>query len=116
MAKKEPLYPHVPGGRGKVSQESEMPKGRLVPSVNAVEYGTISAFQKRTDLVLVTDSQDTEAIKEDFGHRPAVERFDGFFVKVGEGEYTEVYGFEGIVPELWKPVYKITRYYRTVRR
>jgi hypothetical protein len=78
-------------------------------TVRATLVGTVADLDLRNDLTLATDSQDVEAIKEYFGNRPAVEEFDGFLVKIEDGEYTEVYGFPGNIAWLRKPVYKITR-------
>ncbi|MBA7554071.1 hypothetical protein ES705_46683 [subsurface metagenome] len=77
--------------------------------VNAQEKGTILDLNKRDDLILVTDSQDVSEIKNYFGDRAAVKEFDAFFVKVGEGDFVEVYGFHGIVPNLEKTVWQIER-------
>ena len=71
--------------------------------------GTIADLNKRKDLVLLTDSQDVVEIKTYFGNRSAVQEFDGFFVKVEEGDFAEVYGFHGIVPVLEKSVWMIER-------
>ena len=71
--------------------------------------GTIDGLKKRGDLVLLTDSQDVAEIKNYFGNKPAVQEFDGFFVKVEEGDFAEVYGFHGIIPVLEKSVWKIER-------
>lgn len=77
--------------------------------VAAKEAGTIKEIQERKDLTLVTDSQDVEEIKEYFGKRPAVKEFDGFFVKIDKGDFVEVYGFHGIVPNVEKSLFKIER-------
>jgi len=53
---------------------------------------------ERDTLIFVSDSQDINPIKEVFGS-PASE-FDSFFVRAENGEYTEVYGMEGLVPTL----------------
>jgi hypothetical protein len=65
----------------------------------------ISDLNDRTDLQLVTDSQDVKAVKEALGKK--ARDYDGFFVKIENGEYAEVYGFSGSVPGLGKPVYRI---------
>jgi len=78
-------------------------------NVKAEPSGTIAGINKREDLILVTDSQDVGEIKNYFGDRPAIKEFDGFFVKVGEGDFEEVYGFHGIVPNLEKSLFKIER-------
>lgn len=58
------------------------------------------------DLIFVSDSQDVQAVKENLG-RPAYREYDSFFVRVEEGEYTEVWGMHGIVPDLERQVYKL---------
>lgn len=73
--------------------------------VRFTEQLTISDLNDRDDLQLITDSQDVEAVKQNLG--PAAKDFDGFLVKVGEGEYVEVYGFMGSTPELWKPAIRL---------
>lgn len=80
-------------------------------TVRATPAGTIADLDGREDLVLATDLQDVEPVKEHFGNRPAVQEFDGFFLLIEDGEYQEVYGFRGIVPDLSKPVYRITLTY-----
>jgi len=70
-------------------------------------FGTIEDIQNREDLSLATDLQDTEFIKEYLGNHEDIEDFDGFFVNVKDGEYTEIYGFEGSVPYLYKSLWKI---------
>lgn len=77
--------------------------------VKAKEMGTIADLNKRKDLTLLTDSQDVAEIKNYFGDRPAIKEFDGFFVKVGEGDIDEIYGFHGIVPNLGKTIWQIER-------
>lgn len=66
---------------------------------------TVREFEtKFPDLIFVSDSQDVEAIKEHFGNHSDIKDFDSFFVEVGDGEYTEVYGMEGIIPHYDKYV------------
>lgn len=75
-------------------------------AIDAEYVGTIKNIENRYDLQLVTDSQDVKAIRDYFGN-PEWWDFEGCFVKVSDGEYDEVYCFEGIVPHLNKPLYKI---------
>lgn len=68
---------------------------------------TIEDLEKRGDLILVTDSQDVQELKNYLCLEPQVPRIDqcdGFFVKVEDGDYTEVYGFWGIIPYLNKRI------------
>lgn len=53
----------------------------------------------------VSDSQDTQAVKEHLGQ--IANEFDSFFVKVGDGDYDEVWGVHGIVPYTNKNAYRI---------
>lgn len=78
-----------------------------IRKVDAKFVGNIRSINDRTDLTLVTDSQDVQAIKEHFGNPEVLNDFDGCFVKVEDGEYAEVLCFEGIVPELDKSLYEI---------
>ena len=57
------------------------------------------------DLMFVSDSQDVGPINEMFGYP----EFDSYFVRVEDGDYTEVYGMYGIVPHLSKEV-EVMRY------
>ncbi len=71
--------------------------------------GTVGSLEKKPYLNLVDDSTEVEFIKSYFGDRPAVRDFGGFMVKIEDGEFTEVYGFEGNIGYTYKPVWKITR-------
>lgn len=58
------------------------------------------------DLRLVNDSQDVAQVKEDIGH-PTTD-YDAFFVaQDDQGNYLEVWGFFGTVPNLGKDCYKL---------
>ena len=57
------------------------------------------------NLALVTDSQDTQAIKRHIGEE--AEDFGGFFVEVVDGDYRQVWGFEGTVPLKKKLVWRV---------
>lgn len=65
---------------------------------------TVEDLQDREDLIFVSDSQDVEPIKSSF---PDAEEYDSFFVKIGEGEYIEIFGMFGIVPYHINPIYKV---------
>ena len=78
--------------------------------------GVIGDLEDRNDLQLVTDSQDVQDIKDYFGNAPAVEDYDGFFVKVGDGELDEVYAFVGSIPVLNKPIFEIVKECKPTRR
>ena len=64
-------------------------------------------IQNRQDLQFINDSQDVEFLREYFGNNLDMFELDSFFVKIEDGDYTEVYGIEGIVPNLEKTLFKI---------
>lgn len=65
----------------------------------------VKDLEDRDDLMFISDSQDVYLIKEYLGYQHY--SFEAFFVKVGEGEYEEVYGMYGIVPFLNYEVWRI---------
>ena len=75
--------------------------------VRAKLAGTIADFD--TPEYQPTNESETEYIKEYFGNRPAVQEFDAFLVKVGDGDYDDVLGFHGNIPNVGKNVWRITR-------
>lgn len=56
-------------------------------------------------LQFVSDSQDTQPIKEHIG--PDADGYDAFFVAIADGDYTEVWGMCGIVPYMSKLVLRL---------
>lgn len=48
------------------------------------------------EAILCTDSQDCDAIRENVG--PDAAEYDSFFVIIGDGDYSAVWGFCGYVP------------------
>ena len=73
--------------------------------------GTINDIQDREDLMLITNSFEVKYILDHLGY-PAPDNeesidFSGLFVLVGDGDYDEVYAFEGYVPYLNKDLWKI---------
>jgi hypothetical protein len=67
-------------------------------TVRATRAGTVGSLEKKKPYLQLVDlSQDVDAVKEYFGNRPAVEQFDGFLVDIQDGEYGEVYGFDGSI-------------------
>ena len=81
----------------------------LKPIVSYV--GTINDIQDRSDLMLITDSFEVKHILDYLGY-PAPDDDDpfelsGLFVLVGDGDYEEVYAFEGCVPYLYKDLWMI---------
>jgi len=81
----------------------------LKPIVTYV--GTINVVQSRKDLILVTDSLEVKWILDYLGY-PAVDdedplEFSGLFLAIKDGDYEEVFAFEGCVPYLYKDLWKI---------
>jgi hypothetical protein len=58
-----------------------------------------------TDLIFVSDSPEVNLIKETLGEKS--NDFSSFFVRVGEGEYLDIFGVYGIIPDLMKPAFKL---------
>jgi hypothetical protein len=81
----------------------------LKPIVTYV--GTISVVENRKDLILVTEPLEVNWILDYLGYpkpnddEPMV--FSGLFVSVKDGDYDEVYAFEGCVPYLYKDLWMI---------
>lgn len=68
-------------------------------TLNITPFGTIGDIQNRQDLELVNIDSDVEFIKEYLGgtdkrtkYRKQLTDYSLFFVKIDNGEYTEVYG------------------------
>jgi hypothetical protein len=81
----------------------------MKPVLNIEYFGTIEDLNTREDLILSQSEEDTQFIKEYLGNSKDLNDFDGFLVKELNGEYTEIYGFSGTIPYLYKTVYKITQ-------
>lgn len=62
---------------------------------------TIGQLNGRQDLILLTDSQDVEELREQFTG------YDSFFVLAEEGDYSEIWGFVGSIPWNSKLVSKL---------
>lgn len=56
------------------------------------------------DLVFVVDSRGIEHTQSRFME---ANEYDSFFVRTANGEYTQVWGMYGIVPEVNRRVYQI---------
>lgn len=75
-------------------------------------YGTIKKLNTRQDLTLITDSQDVKAIKEhlagtDQRQLKKLKDYNLFFVKVTDGDYSEIYASTHSVAWEDADVYKI---------
>jgi len=73
--------------------------------------GTINVIENRKDLILMTDPFEVRFILDYLGY-PATDDddpfdFSGLFVAVREGDYEEVFVFEGCVPFLYKDLWMI---------
>lgn len=69
--------------------------------------GTVADINDRDDLAFISDSQDVDAIADSLGLDH--DEWGSFFVKVEDGDYSEVYAVEGNVPYLHKTLYRIDR-------
>ena len=73
-------------------------------------FGRIEDIQYREDLILITDSLEVEHILKDIGYLGTDEdkiEFIGLFILVIDGDYDEIYGFEGNVPYFSKNLWRI---------
>jgi len=66
---------------------------------------TVKNLEKNKDLIFLCDSQDVKFVKDYIGIE--AEDFDSFFVKIEDGDYTEIFGIFGIVPYLEKEIFQI---------
>lgn len=99
-------------GNGTKPIHAKLSQRYLRPKIVTEFVDTIGRFQDYPEnkyYTLVTDTQDVEAIWDEFGNDPTVTDFGGFLVKVGEGEYKDVLGFQGNVPWDYKSLYRIVR-------
>jgi len=73
--------------------------------------GKINVIQNRKDLILVTDSFEVKWILDYLGYHASgvddVFEFSGLFVTIMDGDYGEVFAFEGCVPYLFKDLWMI---------
>lgn len=74
--------------------------------------GTVASIQERTDLVYINDSQEVAFVKEFLAGKnkecqQELEDFNAFFVKVGDGNYIEVFAITSNIPWLNQPLYKV---------
>ena len=73
--------------------------------------GTISTIQDRKDLILVTDQLEVEWILDHLGLPAPNDEdlldFSGLFVSIQDGDYVEVFAYEGFVPYLFKDLWMI---------
>ena len=71
--------------------------------------GRVKDLNEREDLTFISDSQDVKEVYKYFGvkYNKDVGKFQSFFVKVEDGEYKEVYGMHGIIPNINKIIYEI---------
>ena len=75
--------------------------------IKVKKCGTIDDIDD-DELVLKTDSQDTDFIKEYYDNDDAIMGFGGFFVGMEQSNYGTTYGFYGIIPTLDKAIYEIS--------
>lgn len=75
---------------------------------------TIEEFQNSNKSIhkgfqLITDSQDVNEVLLHIGKTRTCKKhgIEGLYVKQHEGDYTDVYGFKGTVPYLYKSLVKL---------
>ena len=72
-----------------------------------VEVSSVATLNSRQDLQFISDSQDTAAIRFDFGPDWQGFNYDSYFVRVEDGEYKEIWGMSGIIPWAGKLVTRL---------
>jgi hypothetical protein len=110
--KGHPVRSYTRGDGTRVVKAHKLSTRYLKPSFESEYIGTIGEVQddpKYKGYSLVTDSQDVKEIWNNFGNDPNVKEFDGFLVKVGDGDYDDVLGFPGNIPYLYKGLYRIVK-------
>ena len=65
------------------------------------------ADQFGDDYTLVTDSQDVEEIMTNYVKAQSFDNYASLFVKVGDGEYLEVWGSESGMPYVYSTFYNL---------
>jgi hypothetical protein len=95
--------------------EANQPEERMNTMLKPIVtyFGTINDIQDREDLMLITNSFEVNYILDHLGY-PAPDDedpidFTGLFVLVGDGDYDEIYAFEGSVPYLFKDLWRIDK-------
>ena len=77
-------------------------------SAGKLQYvDVVRVDELRPELQFVSDSQDTAAIRFDFGPQWDGFEYDSYFVRIADGEYKEIWGMCGIVPRLDKMVTRL---------
>jgi hypothetical protein len=105
----------------KCMKEAAYPAERINTMLKPIvtQVGTIKTIEDRKDLILVTDPLEVNWILDYLGYPAASKNdpmeFSGLFVAVQDGDYEEVFAFEGCVPytykDLWKINVQLTRHY-----
>lgn len=93
----------------KYADEHTSVNGVIIENKKLNAKGNVSSVEnlekKKPYLQLVTQDTDVQAIKDYLGKK--AEDYDSFLVKVGDGDYDEVWGMEGNVPYLNKTAYRL---------
>lgn len=79
------------------------------------EFKTIRDIDGRDDFTLVDVDTDVEATKDMLADKDKND-FDGFFVKIEDGEITQAYGFSGNIPNLDKSLTRVETTSESLKR
>jgi hypothetical protein len=71
-----------------------------------IPIGSIASINDRDDLILVNDSYEIDQIWEYLGIDPEPLGLYGLFVKIENGDYSEIYAYSGSLSNLSKMLYK----------
>jgi hypothetical protein len=72
----------------------------------------VADLDKRDDLMLITNSQDINAVKEHFGNPKGWSDYGCLFVEIVDGDYGDIFGCESDIPYMSYWVDKIERGYK----
>jgi len=91
--------------------QTDQQKGKVMLNQIVSYVGTIKEIENRKDLILVTDPLEVRWILDYLGYKTAYDndpfQFSGLFVNINDGDYEEVFAFEGFVPYLNKNLWVI---------
>ena len=82
-----------------------------MPKLSLIYAGTIKDIQERDDLILITDSQEVEAVLNHITFPSVADEitmeFSGLLVSIKDGDYLEIFAYEGTIPYLFENLWKI---------
>ena len=74
-------------------------------------FGKIQDIECKDYLLLVNNDYEVQEIKDYFKSK-IIDQYDSFFIDIEDGEYQEIYGYFGEIPDLKKEIYEILVYWK----